>query len=88
VELTRYLHIVRRRRGIALSAFAVTAVATLILVLPQPWVYESTGTMLVRPRASSTPAETVDASDLLIRGVKIGATYATIARSDLIRDRA
>ena len=88
MELSRYLQMVRRRRGVALTAFVVTAAATLILVLPQPWVYESTGTLLVRPRASATQEQTVNASDLLIRGVKIGATYATIARSDLIRDRA
>jgi capsular polysaccharide biosynthesis protein len=87
VELRRLLGIIRQRRWVVLLAFVVTAGVTIALVLSQPFVYESTGTMLLRPRSLGSEAQ-VDASDLLIRGVKIGATYATIARSDLVRARA
>jgi len=87
VELRRYLQIIRAWWWLVLIAFVVTAGATLALVLPQPPVYESKGTFVVRPRSLDSE-EVVNAFDTLIRGVEINATYAVIARSDLIRSRA
>ena len=87
MELRRYLDIIVRRWWIALTAFAVTTGATMFWVLPQPKVYESTGTFVVGPRAVNAE-ESVRAFDTLIRGEAINATYASIASSDLVRARA
>jgi len=87
VELKGYLRIIRRRWWVVLTTVLVATLGAVALVMPQPSVYESTGTMLIRPIAGSE-ADAIDASDLLIRGVKIGSTYATVAGSDLIRKRA
>lgn len=53
----------------------------------QPDVYASTATFVVRP-ASVEGSEIVRAFDTLIRGVEINATYAAIARSELVKQRA
>ncbi len=88
MELRRYLRVLRRHWRLAVIAFLVTGDTTLVLVLRQPEVYEATGTALIRPRLPGTDSDAIDASDLLVRGVKIAETYATVARSDMIRDRA
>jgi capsular polysaccharide biosynthesis protein/GGDEF domain-containing protein len=88
VELRRYLRVLRRHWGLALITFLVTADTTLLLTLRQPTTYEATGTALIRPRLPGTDSEAIDASDLLVQGVKIAETYATMARSDMIRERA
>lgn len=87
MELRRYLEIVGRRWWIVATAIAVTTVLTVLLVVQQPWVYGASGTFVVRPRSVDS-AEVVRAIDTLIRGVEINSTYATIARSDAIRERA
>lgn len=87
MELTRYAQILRRWWYLALVAFLVTTISTAMLVQRQPQVYESDGTFVVRPRAANNE-DTVRAFDTLVRGVEINATYAAIARSGLIRDRA
>jgi capsular polysaccharide biosynthesis protein/GGDEF domain-containing protein len=88
VELRRYFRVLQRRRRIGATAFLVTSVATFFLVLMQPAVYESRGTALLQPRLSGTEGDAIDASDLLVRGVKIAETYATVARSDHLRELA
>lgn len=87
MEIARYLNIIRRRWPIILVAFLVTTGATFYFVLPQPNVYESTGTFVVGPRAVNAE-ESVGALDTLIRGEAINGTYATIARSKMVRDAA
>ncbi|HUF58995.1 MAG TPA: hypothetical protein VMR89_05870 [Actinomycetota bacterium] len=87
MELRRYLRVISLHRRLAALAFLVTGAATFVLVFLQPPVYESTGTSLIHPRVRDQ-GDAIDASDLLIRGVKIGETYATVARSRMIRDRA
>jgi capsular polysaccharide biosynthesis protein len=87
VELKAYLHILRARWWVIVATVAVAGLGAAALVMPRPSIYESAGTMLIRPIAGSE-SDAIDASDLLIRGVKIGSTYATVARSDLIRKRA
>ena len=87
MELMRYLEIMRRWWWIGATAFAVTTVGTLAFVLPQPNVYEAASAFVVGPR-SLNAEESVSAFDTLIRGEAINATYASIARSDLIRERA
>ena len=88
MELRRYLRVLRRHWRLAVLAFLVTGDTTLVLVLQQPDVYHATGTALIRPRMAGTDSDAIDASDLLVRGVTIAETYATVARGDMIRDRA
>ena len=87
MEMRRYVVILGRWWWLALPAFLLTTGLTLLLVLSQPPVYESRATFVVAPR-SLNPEEAVNAFDTLIRGAQITATYATIARSDLILARA
>lgn len=87
MELRRYLEIVGPRWWMVATAVGVTTLLTIMLVVPQPWVYGASGTFVVRPRSVDS-AEVVRAIDTLIRGVEINSTYATIARSESIRDRA
>jgi capsular polysaccharide biosynthesis protein/GGDEF domain-containing protein len=87
VELKEYMRVFARRWWVILAMVTLSTLGTLMLVMPRPWVYESTGTMLIRPD-TGTEGDSIDASDLLIRGVKIGSTFATVARSDLIRKAA
>jgi capsular polysaccharide biosynthesis protein/GGDEF domain-containing protein len=88
VELKRYLRVISRRRWVAAIAFLVTSLTTFVLVIRQPPVYEASGTVLLHPRLPGTEGDAIDAFDLLIRGVKVAETYATVARSELIRERA
>lgn len=87
MELRRYLEIVGRRWWMVATAVGITTLLTVMLVVQQPWVYGASGTYVVRPRSVDS-AEVVRAIDTLIRGVEINSTYATIARSEAIRDGA
>ncbi len=87
MDLMYYLRVVGRHWLIAVIGLALTVGLTAIFVQRQPSVYQSTGTMVVRPRALNAE-EGVRAIDALTRGVEISSTYAAIARSDLIGDRA
>lgn len=86
MEVGRYLRIARRRWFVLLVATAVTTVLTLAFVLPQEAYYRSSGTYLITPRTDE--ADRLDAFDTLSRGLSISATYASIARSEAIRQRA
>jgi capsular polysaccharide biosynthesis protein len=85
VELRRYLRIARRRWWLILLMFVVTTAATAALVIPQPWIYESTATWLIRSRLPVTNGDTIDATDVLNRTVNLAASFATLARSDRIK---
>lgn len=87
MELRAYLRIIVCRRWIALIAFLATTGGTLYAVLPQPPVYEAVGTFVVTPRAAKGQDE-LKAFETLIRGDAINATFAEIARSEVIRARA
>ena len=87
VELRRYLEVSRRWWWLVALALLATAAVTLSSVASQTPTYQSSATFLVRPR-SDDASEDARAFDALIRGVTINTTYASIARSELIRDRA
>ncbi len=87
MEIRRYLKILRDHWILVAVCFSLTLGLTIAFVAQQPWVYQSGGTLIVRPRAS-TADEIVQAFNTLNRGVEINSTYAAIARSDLVRDRA
>jgi protein tyrosine kinase modulator len=87
MELRRYLELIRRQWRLVLGAFTFTTAATAVFVMSQPPVYESKETFVVRPQ-SLDPEQAVDAVGTLIRGAQISATYAEIARSERIQERA
>lgn len=87
MDLFYYLRVLGRHWFVAVIGFVATVVLTAAYVQQQPPLYSSTGTMVVRPRTVNTE-DGVRAIETLTRGVEVSSTYATIARSDLIRDRA
>lgn len=87
MEIRRYLEVLRDHWVVVSLAFSITLTGTILLVAQQPWVYESSGTYIVRPRAVATD-EIVAAFNALSRGVEINSTYAAIARSDAVEDAA
>jgi capsular polysaccharide biosynthesis protein len=87
VELKRLLEIFLRRWPIILVTFAVTVALTFWWVDSKPDSYRASGTYVVRPRLDQTGQIDVRAIEALIKGVEIPATYASIARSDVVRER-
>lgn len=87
MEIRRYLKVLRDHWVVVSIAFSITLAGTIVLVAQQPWVYESSGTYIVRPRAAATD-DVVAAFNALSRGVEINSTYAAIARSDAIEEIA
>jgi capsular polysaccharide biosynthesis protein len=87
MDLIGYVRVVGRWWPVALLGLAMTVALTALFIDQQPLVYRSAGTMVVRPRTVDT-GESVRAIDALTRGAEISSTYATVARSDLIRQRA
>jgi capsular polysaccharide biosynthesis protein len=87
VELWRYLEISRRWWWLVGVALLATTAVTVASVASETPTYESSATFLVRPRTDDA-SQDARAFDPLVRGVTINTTYASIARSDLIRDRA
>lgn len=87
MELRRYLEVSRRWWWLVACAFLATTAVTVVSATSQTPTYVASATFLVRPR-SDDAAQDARAFDALIRGVTINTTYASIARSELIRDRA
>lgn len=87
MEFARYFKVLRDHWVIVSLAFSITLAGTVVLVVQQPWVYESSGVYIVRPRAATTD-DIVAAFNALSRGVEINSTYAAIARSEIVEDRA
>lgn len=87
MELRRYLEVSRRWWWLVGFAFLATTAVTVASATSQTPTYEASATFLVRPRSDDASAD-ARAFDALIRGVTINTTYASIARSQLIRDRA
>jgi capsular polysaccharide biosynthesis protein len=87
MDLYDYLQVMRRRWLVTAIGFLLTAGLTFAFVDRQPSIYESTGTFVVRPRTTNS-ADGLKAIDALTRGVEITTTFATVARSDLVKQRA
>ncbi len=87
MELKHYLQIVKKRWWLAAIAAGVTLLFTFVYTAQQPWIYQSEATFVVRPRLLEG-ADVVKATDTLIRGAEINSTFAGIARSEIIQDRA
>jgi capsular polysaccharide biosynthesis protein len=86
VELRQYLRALKRHWWVVGGVALVTVLALSFVWQPKT-VYETSGTYVVRPR-SAEAGETVRATEALNRGVEINATYARIARSDAVKERA
>lgn len=91
MELKLYLRMIMAKWWLILAAFVITLIPTIVLVNRQPWVYESDTTFVIRPRASISgegDEQFVDAVDTLSRRVEINTTFAEVASSSLIKQRA
>lgn len=87
MDLTRYWAVIRDHWILFLIGVILTTSLAAGVAFSQPDVYEASGTFVVRPRVIQG-TEVVRAIDTLNRSVEIGSTYAFIARSDVIEDRA
>lgn len=87
MPLKAYFELVLGHRALVTLTFSAVLVLNLFFVIRQPWEYEGVGTFVVRPRTLEAN-EIVRAFDTLSRGQEILATYATIAESDLVMERA
>ena len=87
MELKRYFRIMRRHWLIMLFTFVVVVGATLYLVLPQPWIYQSTTTLQIGPSSKLTNPDDIAKVQAAL-SVEIAATYATQARSASIGGQA
>jgi capsular polysaccharide biosynthesis protein len=88
LSLGDYVRVTLRYWPLALVAILVTTGVSVVHVLREPQVFESKGTYIVTPRPGYDAGDTLRAMDALVRGVEINATYATIGRSQLVKDRA
>lgn len=87
MDLSRYWTVVRNQWVFFLIGIVLTTSLATLVAVRQPDVFEASGTFVVRPRTVDG-SEVVRAIDTLNRSVEIGSTFAFIARSDLIEDRA
>jgi diguanylate cyclase (GGDEF)-like protein len=90
MELKLYLRILLKHWWIILAALIITLIPTLFFVQRQPIVYQTEATFVIRPRASLgvTDADVVKVLDTLSRRVEINTTFAEVANSSLIKQRA
>lgn len=90
MELKLYLRILLEKWWLIVAAVILTLVPTYIYVNNQPWIYESSATFIIRPHAASTAGseEFVKAVDTLSNRVAINTTFAEVANSNIIKDRA
>jgi capsular polysaccharide biosynthesis protein len=87
VEMQRYVTVCRRWWWIVLVALLATIVSTIALLGAPTREYESTASFVIQPQALEE-GDQVRALDALVQGGTVGETYASIARSKLVRARA
>lgn len=90
MEIKAYLKILFKRWWALLLGFAIVATATYIWTGKQEKVYQSEATFVLRPRSSTTTVEDdfVKTLDMVSRRVEINTTFAEVATSRLIKNRA
>jgi diguanylate cyclase (GGDEF)-like protein len=89
MELRIYLSVLARRWWLILAVTVICGVAALLYALNQPEVYQGSASYVLRPHASLVfDDSTVRAIDTLSRRIEIATTYAEVAGSDLIQNRA
>lgn len=87
MELKHYLELIVKRWKLVFAVAIVSVIAAAIMTSDHISTYESSGTFVVRPKILE-PDETVRATEALNRGGEINSTFARIARSEVVRDRA
>jgi GGDEF domain-containing protein/capsular polysaccharide biosynthesis protein len=87
MELKQYARILSKWLWVAAAATLATLLVTVVFTARQPFVYEAEATFVVRPRIVDG-GDALKATDTLIRGAEINSTFAGIAGSEIIRDRA
>jgi uncharacterized protein involved in exopolysaccharide biosynthesis len=87
VEMQRYLTVCRRWWWLVIAGVLVTIMATITLVGTPTRMYESRASFVIQPQASEE-GDQVRALGALVQGSSVGETYASIARSKLVRERA
>lgn len=87
MEIQHFLTVCRRWWWIVVAAFVVTVAATVALTGTPTRQYQSSSTFVIQPQAAQEDDQ-VKALDALVQGGMVSETYASIARSRLIRDRA
>src|SRR5690606_34429203 len=90
MELKIYLHILIKMWWVVVLILCITLIATISFTMNQPRIYESRATFVVRPQTSvaTDRDELARAVDTLSRRTEINTTYAEVAQSKLIRQRA
>lgn len=89
MELKVYLQVLIKKWWLILPVFLITVGVTLWLTLSQVPVYEATTTYILRPNASDDDAKNLlSGLDVLSRRAEIASTYAEVANSRLIKERA
>ena len=89
MEVKEYIRIIIKNWRILLVAVVATVVATTIFTLQRPRVYESLATFVIRPHSSLIVQDDfVSTLETLSRRVEINNTFAEVANSELIKDRA
>jgi diguanylate cyclase (GGDEF)-like protein len=90
MELKLYLRILLEKWWLIVAAVILTLVPTYIYVNNQPWIYESSATFIIRPHDASTTGseEFVKAVDTLSNRLAINTTFAEVANSIIIKERA
>ncbi len=87
MHFRHYLDLIRKRWWVVAVVFALATITTAALVLQQPWVYESEGTFIVKPRTVDAN-DAVRATETLVRGPEISATFAYVAGSERVEAEA
>lgn len=90
MEIKAYFKILIKRWWVLLLGLAIVVTATYIWTGMQEKVYQSEATFVLRPRSSTVVVEDdfVKALDMVSRRVEINTTFAEVATSRLIKNRA
>lgn len=89
MELKVYLQVLIKKWWLILPAFLITVGVTFWLTLSQVPVYEAKTTYILRPNSSVDDAKNLlSGLDVLSRRAEIASTYAEVANSRLIKERA
>jgi diguanylate cyclase (GGDEF)-like protein len=90
MQLKTYINILLKRWWAVVICFAVVVSATWIWTSRQDRVYQSEASFVLRPRPTilAVDDDFVKALDMVSRRVEINTTFAEVATSSLIKDRA
>jgi len=88
VEIKMYLKILQKRWWVVLALVIVTLIATTYFTLKTEPVYQARATYIVRISAFAEERNVISALNTLTSRTEIAATYAGVANSRLIQDKA